>query len=232
MKRLFYLIDINVMRRLDWIPLANPPYLDQDLNILFESNFFYYLRKDKGLDEDLDKYYLWSIPFDKQKLFEQACKELDITAKIHDFEDYYEEFKQKKQIYKPSQQKEIPEDDCVDICEEFFPKIMCGPGVSQILLEHSVGEIDGISLYINSNEMTGHHTPHCHVKYNGVKNYCVLSLVDYKKIAPDGDIENAIIRKAQQVLKNNIQLARQTWNKIHSQLKFKVINGQYTSDYE
>ncbi len=232
MKRIFYLVSINVMRNLEWIPLANSPYLEFDFNLMFEDRFWFYLRKDKGLDEELKDFYLWSIQEDKQTLFEKSCKELNIVVKNYDQSFYYNEYKQQNQIYIPTKQKEIATTDCVEICSESFSKIICGPGTTQILLEHYIDEKDSITLYINSNEITKHNIPHCHVKYKSDKNYCVLSLVDFTKIEPDGGRKNAIICKAQSILKNNIQLARKTWNEIHSLFKFKMVEGQYTSEYE
>lgn len=232
MNKIFYLVNNEVMRNLQWIPLANPPYLNYDLGIIFEQRFWFDLRHSKELDQNYDNMFLWSVPKDKKELFEKSCSELNIEIMEIDLSTPYEKYRKIHYIYKPSPQQEIPPTDRLAICQESFNPIICGTGTSQIFLEHYVGEKDGIELYINSNENGRHKLPHCHVKYNSINNYCVLSLVDFEKIEPDGKIKNAIVCKAQSILKNNIQTARKKWNEINAPIKFKIVNGIYTAEFQ
>lgn len=221
------------MRNLEWIPLANPPYLAYDLGIMFEQHFWFEIRHKHGIyKEEGNNSFLWSIPVNKKTDFEKSCNELKIDITEIDLNEIYNEYLKENTIYKPSAQENIPIENQVDICDKSFTHIICGPGTTQIFLEHNIGEKDNIKLYINSNEEGRHHIPHCHVKYNNYENYCVLSLVDYQKIEPDGKTKNAVVCKAQSILADNIQLARKKWNEINSLLKFKICNGNYTSEYQ
>lgn len=231
MKRIFYLVSNKVMQNYEWVKLVNPPYLKYDFHFAGETDFLFYLRQKKGSVDELKDRVIWSIPAEKQALFEQACSEVNIELKEYDMQADYQEFMQSKKAYIPSKQEEIAESDCVYVCWETIPHIECRRGTTQALNEHFVGEKDNIALYINSNEMTGHSIPHCHVKYNKIKNYCVLSLVDFEKIAPDGGLKNAVILTAQSILEKNIQTAREKWNEVHSLVKFKCVDGVYTSDF-
>lgn len=235
MNKIFYLVDNEVMKNLQWIPLANYPYLNFDLGVLFEQNFWYDLRHLKKCDQDYNEYkdmFLWSIPEEKKELFEKSCTELEIKIINIDLDVQYKEYCKEHYFYKPTKQSGIPLRDRVSICRETFNPIICGHGTTQIFLEHNIGGEDGIELYINSNENGRHKKPHCHVKYNSISNYCVLSLVDFEKIEPDGNIKNAIVCKAQAILQKNIQYAREKWNTIDAPIKFKVDNGIYSSDLE
>lgn len=82
--------------------------------------------------------------------------------------------------------------------------------------------MDKKALYITTDDFTNEYK-------NNEKNYCVLSLIDLTKIAPDGDRRNAIIKKAQGVLRDNLQDARKMWNSIKSKGKFVFRDGQYTT---
>ncbi len=232
MSRRFYLVDIEVMKKFEWIPLVNLPYSGYDFGLLFEESFWYDLRFRQGLfkEENNDK-TLWSISADKKSIFEESCKELNIKVYEIDLEKLYNKYVQQNTIYNPSPQAEISKEDQIDICSQSFDHIICGAGTSQILLEHTIVEKDNIRLYINSNENARHNLPHCHVHYNSRTNYCVLSLVDYQKLAPDNNVKNAIICKAQRILSKHIQYARHLWNRIESPLKFKIVNGEYTNEY-
>ena len=173
------------------------------------------------------------VCFNGKKLkFEKSCKELNIDILEIDLSVQYNNYLKQTAIYTPSPQKDIPEENQLDICSETFPHIICGSGTSQILLEHIIAKTDNMTLYINSNENGSHHIPHCHVKYNSYTNYCTLSLVDYKKLTPDGDLKNAIVCKAQQILAKNIQAARKKWNEIDTPLKFKIVNNIFTTEYQ
>ena len=61
MNKIFYLVNNEVMRNLQWIPLANPPYLIYDLGIIFEQRFWFDLRHSKELDQNYDNMFLWSV---------------------------------------------------------------------------------------------------------------------------------------------------------------------------
>lgn len=206
--------------------------MDLILN-LKQSFSFTYAQKNIAMKKITDGYSILSIPIDKTAIFETDCEEIGMEIEHIDLHtEYLLYMKGKTPIYKPSPQEDIPHEHQMKICCDSFPHIICGEGTRQELLEHEVAQKDSIMLYINSNELNEHHIPHCHVKYNGVSNYCVLSLVDFKKLTPDGNKRNAIIKKAQELLKENIQPARKKWNEIVSLMKFKIENGLYTEEYE
>lgn len=233
MQKLFYLVPIEVMQDLKWIALVNSPYKELNLKVVFEIDFWFYLRKDGSFGGYSNQNSLWSILSDKKLDFENSCQQVNIPFSLIDLDKEYAQYKKDHTLYKPSKQDDIPEENKVSICKETFPSIICGKGTSQIFLEHYVGKKDGIKLYINSNEITGHNIPHCHVKYNHINNYCVLSLVDAKKIAPDGNLKNAVIYKAQNILQKNIQKAREIWNDVSSLMKFEINeHGHYTDKYK
>lgn len=230
MDKIFFLVDLSVMRQYKWVPLVNQPYC---LNFFDEFNFWFDLRHNKGIYTELgDEFTLWSVPSDKRDAFVSACNELAIKIEEIDLHDLYDDYVQQHYVYDPTYQDPIPEENMVPICSQSYQKIICGFGTKQVFLEHKITEKDNIELYINSNEMTGHHTPHCHVKYNDRKNYCVLSLIDYEKIEPDGGVKNAVICKAQELLQKHIQEARKKWNEINALLEFRIVNEEYTSEVQ
>lgn len=234
MDRAFYFISYDCGNEYKWVPLTNSPYSSHKLDFKYETEFLIYLRKQQhGNKKITDGYSILSIPVDKMALFEADCKEIGMEVEHIDLHTEYMSFmKGKTPIYKPSPQEYIPSEQQLKICCDSFLHIMNSEGTCQDVLEHNIAQKDSIMLYINSNELNEHHIPHCHVKYNKISNYCVLSLVDFEKLAPDGNIRNAVIKKAQELLKKNIQPARKKWNEIVSLMKFKYENGQYTSEYE
>ena len=232
MKKTFYLINISVMQQNKWIQLVNSPYSEKNLHIIFEFDFWFDLRHNKNLYSDLgERYVLWSIPENKKIDFISSCEEVKIETKEIDLEKYYDDYVEQHYAYSPSKQEDIPVENMVIISNQDVDKIICGSGTKQVFLEHKIAEKDNIKIYINSNEITGHNIPHCHLKYNDNNNYCVLSLIDLEKIAPDGNIKNAVVCKAQALLGKHIQDARKKWNEVHSLMKFKVSDGKYTSDF-
>ena len=232
MKKIFYLIDNSVMQQYEWIQLVNYPYSEKNLHIIFEHDFWFDLRHNKKLYQDLGKQYaLWSIPKNQQTEFICLCKEVKINPVEIDLEEYYADYVERNYVYSPSKQTDIPAENMLIVCSQDVDKIICGSGTKQVFLEHIIAKKDNIQIYMNSNEITGHNIPHCHVKYNDINNYCVLSLVDYEKIAPDGNIKNAVVCRAQKLLEEYIQDARKKWNEIKSPQKFKVSDGKYTSEH-
>ena len=232
MKKIFYLINISVMKQYKWIQLVNYPYSEKNLHIIFEFDFWFDLRHNKNLYQDLgEQYVLWSIPNDKEIDFICSCKEVEIETQEIDLERFYADYVEQHYAYTPSKQEDIPAENMSIVCAQDVDKIICGSGTKQVFLEHKITEKDNIQIYINSNEITGHNIPHCHVKYNNINNYCVLSLINYEKLAPDGNIKNAVVCKAQELLEEHIQDARKKWNEINSLLKFKVSEGKYISEF-
>jgi len=112
------------------------------------------------------------------------------------------------------------------------PQIIEFPDGSQLLTEEEIVRKDNIKIYTHSNEQCGHHIPHIHVEYNNVRNFCVISLKDFKVLQPKNIEKRAKVKKCVSLLKMYIAEARLSWNKSSGKLKFKLINGKPTDDYE
>lgn len=229
MEKIFYLVDVSATKENKVTVLVNSPYSLKHL--LMENDFWDYLRdKDQWYKFLGKQYVLFSVLEDEKDDFVSSCKEVGIVAKEVDLKKLYAAFSKEHSPYVPSKQQDIPEENMLNVCEQDVCEIICGPGTKQILLEHKIAGKDNINIYINSKENAQHNIPHCHIKYNGESNYCVLSLIDFEKLAPDGNLRNAVVRKAQELLKQHIQEARKKWNEIDSTTKFAVLNGEYTSE--
>lgn len=232
MKKVFYLINLSVVQNQEWIKLVNPPYLEKNLGFAIENEFWFDLKRKNNQYQDLgQRFYLCSVSEIKKSDFVESCKEVGIEIEEVNLEKYYDDYVEENRVYSPSKQDDIPSENMIIICNRDVNKIICASGTKQVFLEHKIANKDNIQIYINSNEIAGHSVPHCHVKYNEISNYCVLSLVDFKKLAPDKNKTNAVVCRAQELLKGHIQEARKKWNEIDSPLKFKISNGEYSSEF-
>ena len=102
MKKIFYLIDNSVMQQYEWIQLVNYPYSEKNLHIIFEHDFWFDLRHNKKLYQDLGKQYaLWSIPKNQQTEFICLCKEVKINPVEIDLEEYYADYVERNYVYAP-----------------------------------------------------------------------------------------------------------------------------------
>lgn len=86
-----------------------------------------------------------------------------------------------------------------------------------------------ISIYIKSNEMSGHFVPHVHCNYGDKINYCVLSLIDMKVLSPKNKcLKN--LSKIVKVVSEHINECRVGWNKAISLIKFKTDSNNQPTD--
>ena len=81
--------------------------------------------------------------------------------------------------------------------------------------------IDRLSAHINSNELTNHHRPHVHVKYEGVDYVCAIDnkiqIIHPKQYRIRiGHFICSIIANSQ-----NLSLCRKEWNRCKTLIKFK-----------
>jgi hypothetical protein len=84
-----------------------------------------------------------------------------------------------------------------------------------------------VKAYIYSNENSNHHNPHVHITIDKEKDF-VISLIDCSLIKPDK--ESKLSRVATKLTFEKIQYFRKEWNASSSLLKFKVHEGNFTSD--
>ena len=118
----------------------------------------------------------------------------------------------------------------VVVIEKRIQKIIEGSNGCQILTEESVANKDSIKIYVESNEVCSHHIPHVHVSYNHDFNVLSISLVGFNVLAGDG--RGAKAKKAIDLLKDNIDKAREIWNKCNNHSKFDVNeNGKLLSTF-
>lgn len=230
-KKALYITTDDFTKEYKWIPFINETISHCNLGLSIPFEFLLHMR---ALFPNNEKYKCGHIIVvvneDAKSKFEKACMSLSINVEELDLWTEFERYSLSELPYVPSKQSPISTSNQKAICESTFEHIICGEGITQVLTEGTVARKDNIRIYINTNEETNHHIPHCHVDYNNEKNYCVLSLIDLTKIAPDGDRRNAIIKKAQGVLRDNLQDARKMWNSIKSKGKFVFRDGQYTDE--
>lgn len=197
---------------------------NEKLNLRHEVGLEYYKYNNCSQDE-----FIISIDGLSKNIFLAICQNNNMNAREITNDEWLIEAIDSTTIYTPGVLQEIELKKQINIIEINIDEIICGPRETQILLEHTVTSKTKLKLYINSNEITGHNIPHCHVHYKDIKNYCVLSLVDLEMIAPEKNKSNAIIKEARDLLNLNLQDARKIWNEIHSVVGFeKDSNGKYT----
>lgn len=161
-----------------------------------------------------------------------CLKKNDISFEIKDLSSKYDEW------VNIHCSKEVLDDsfynaECVQMVKEIeIPQIIELLDGTQLLTEEEIVRKDGIKLYTHSNEQCGHHIPHVHVWYNDDKNYCVISLKDFKVIEPCNCLKRAKIKKCVELLKKNINDSRLAWNRSSGNLKFKVVEGIPLDEYE
>lgn len=234
MNRAFYLMGKEITRNYEWTKLVNYPYSNYNFGLKPEVKFWIYAcEKNKAYNELRKEYTLYSISSDKKTIFEKSCNETGIEVKQIDLEKLYDEFIQKKSANNTTLLEHIPEENRIYFCSKTIPHIEDNIGTRQNLYEFLINKKDDeLKLYINAEGKGKHNTPHCHVEYKNNENYCVLSLVDYRLLEPKNGVRTKILNKAQELLQENIQHAREIWNRTDGLLKFKVVNGEYTAEYE
>ena len=200
-KKILYSTTDDFTKEYKWTVLVNEPYSHYNFGINISIEFLLHMRT---LEPNNEKYkrghIIVVVNEDTKDIFEEACKSLSVNVEQLDLWTEFEQYSLSKLPYNPSKQKPICTSDQKVICESAFPHIICGEGTMQCIGEGTIVREDNIKLYIHSNEDAKHSIPHCHIDYNDKINYCVLSLIDLKKIAPDGNQKNAIIKKAQEIL--------------------------------
>lgn len=219
LKRNFYIVGVDennyqilleVLDGDDWID-----------SIRHEGGFTQYLKKTD---------YICSISILDEYMFETKLKAAKISYEKFPLNKEYKDYIKSINLnddYDRLKSSFLDEKNTILIAETEIGDAELYSDIAKTLLEGTVNKKDKMKLYIHSNEKCGHSTPHIHAAFGDDKNYSSISLIDLQII----ESNHAYCKKDKMLIdfvEDNLQKARQEWNKCETLLKFdtQLLNGK------
>ena len=220
----FYFVDVDCRDSYrDFCNYVNGLY-SYNVSVYWNQRFQYdYMKSLKG--------QLVYLSIEDEEIFKSILKKCNVSFEKKEILDKYNDWLDSRTVKKERlDSNSIDENKMEVFYKEQIPEIIETLDGSQYLTEETVAKKDSIKLYTYSNEQSGHFTPHVHVQYNQEKKFCVISLVDFKVLAPNNCPLTPKVKKCIELLKDNIDDAREAWNKTNAQIKFKYVDGKISGE--
>lgn len=205
--KIFYKIKIGNSSKNTYLTLIK--YLLENTNIEYtlENDFAYYT----GIKEIV-------ISIDSSN--KEKCEKVFSVQKIE-----YENISDKYQDYLDKQcsnneTNNFTDEDIIVIKTFRIPQTVGG---RQLLNEKEIMRNGQDIVYIHSNEQSGHNIPHVHVKYNGDKNFCTISLIDFS-VLQSKKLNFSKMKEIIKLVESCCDEARLAWNNSSSIIKFVLDN--------
>lgn len=203
MSKIYYLTDLDIKNTYKPIcELIRKTYTSNIESLLLESDIQYKCEYKDGMMFSIDERFKCE--------FEEILKELFVNYEI----------------------VSVKNDEAIQNLEE---KVMIYPykklkngkiAIKEVL----VARKDGIKMYVKSKEKGCHYYPHVHFDYQNSENSLVVYIHNYeKRINKINDSKKE--KECINILKKNINAAKEAWNKSDAPIKFKVdSDGNITNE--